>query len=344
MCQSQANGGVRCTYADQIANIRRKALYKHRKSYDAAREAEKAIRVWQEGNPDIVQAHLPASQPFQAAPNLKPIPKTLLSLFTAKSREPITGFPEQQRQEHTAKLFEENQQWMEALTQDEENVIRHYAMNLYELVNAYLRRGGLAKLYRENPFYKDREVKIPDQVSSLDSAITKAPIPEEPRKLFRFFRVPAGVTPNQYIERYFKTGEGFKDKGYMSTTADPEFIMAHMHNRNKGTKNHGYIVMEIITKQGASLQPRATSRSGNVQSLEKEIMLPRNMKMRIAGSRRSQRFEFASNRMELHQQYGNAGYNMSDDSYARWGKFKKGDHMNFPVIQMVDEKLISETR
>jgi len=343
MCKSLAEGGQRCTYADQVANVRRKARYKHRDDYDMEREATKAVRAWQAANPEIVRAHLPETQPFQASPNKKPIPEKLLSLFTAKAREAIKGLPDGERQAATKALYDAKKEWEASLTKDEDNAVHQYAMNFYEVVNSHLRRSGMAQLIKENPFYKDYlNGRVQGNIKALDEAIAKAPQPDEPRKLFRFFRVPAGVTPTEYIERYFKTGEGFKDRGYMSTTADPEFIMGHMYDRNKGTQNHGYIVMEIITRQGASLQSRENTRAGDIQSLENEVLLPRNMKLRIANSRPSQRFEFASDRRDLHNQYGNAGYSMSDTTYARWGKFKQGDRMNFPIIQMVDERLIDE--
>lgn len=344
MCQSIADGGKRCVYADEIANVRRKARYKHRGDYDVERKASDAVRQWKEEHKDLVREHLPEKEPFCAPPNKAPIPAELKALFTQKAREAIKGLPEEERIVYTKALFEDQKAWTEKLTQDEDNSIRSYAMNLFELVNAHLRRKGLPELLGQNPFWKEdgRKERMLQEIAELDSAIAKAKQAEEPRKVYRFFRVPAGVTPNEYIERYFKTGEAFKDRGFMSTTADPEFIMAHMHDRNGGNKNQGYVVMEIFTKQGASLQNRPESRGGNIQSLEKEILLPRNMKFRIAGSRRSQRFEFASDRKDLNSQYSSISHYGGDESYQRWGKFKQGDHQNFPIIQMVDESLIAE--
>lgn len=344
MCKAKADGGQRCEYADAIANVRRKARYKHRNEYNKERLAEKAVQSWKEAHKDLVREHLPERLPFQEKPNQKSVPQELLDLLSKKSRKAITGLDAEERLAHTAKLFEEQEEWANSLTRDQSNSVRRYTMTLFELVNTVLRKKGLPELIRENPFYReDLAENVPRDIKNLDEALASAKEPEGPRKLYRFFRVPAGVSPNEYIERYFKTGEAFKEKGFMSTTADPEFIMAHMHDRNGGNKNHGYVVMEILSKQGASLQPEEKSRGGDIQSLEKEILLPRNTKFRITGSRRSQRFEFASDRKDLNSQYSR-GYSQSDESYQRWGKFKKGDHMNFPIIQMVDERLISETK
>lgn len=347
MCKSKEDGGKRCDYADQVANARRKASYKFKDDYDALRNVEKAVNEWKEANKDLVVSHLPVTQPFNAPANKKPVPAHLKAMLTQKARDSVTGLPTEERVKLTKDLYDAQYEWSEKLTKDQESAVRQYAMYFFEGVNAHLRREGYPAWLKANPhLYRDTEetlTRVKNDVKYLDEAISLAPTPEEPRKLYRFFRVPAGVTPNEYLERYFKTGEGFKDRGYMSTTADPEFIMGHMWKRNKGTKNHGYIVMEILTKQGASLQNKSTSRSGDIQSLEKEILLPRNMKLRIADTRKSQRFEFASDRRDLNSQY-NESYLTSEDSYQRWGRFKQGEKMNFPLIQMIDEDLITEDK
>lgn len=346
MCMSKENGGKRCDYADQVANARRKALYKFRDDYDAPRKAEAAVNAWKENNKDLVVSHLPATQPFNTQPNKKPIPAHLQALLTQKARDSVMGLPEEERISETKRLYEARTIWFDALTRRQDSAVSHYTMNFFQGVNSHLRREGYAAWLKENThLYNNAEntlARVKEDVRNLDTAIKLAPVPEEPRRLYRFFRVPAGVTPHEYMERYFKTGEAFKEKGYMSTTADPEFIMGHMWKRNKGVKNHGYVVMEIITKQGASLQNKSHSSSGDIQSLEKEILLPRNMKLRIASTRKSQRFEFASDRKDLNSQYSN-NYSTSDEVYQRWGRFKKGDRMNFPLIQMIDEDLIAQT-
>lgn len=344
MCKSSADGGKRCEYADTVTNVRRKARYKHRNSYDTNRLAEKEVEQWKIANPDLIRAHLPETQPFQVPANKKPVPTELLNLLTQRAKIPVTGFEENERKAHTQKLFEEFTIWNEQLNENESDIIRNYAMNFYQGVNSYLRKNGFSQ-WVKNDTYSEKEAmieRIKNNVAELDSALNKAPIPDGPRKLYRFFKVPAGVTPQEYIEKYFTNGEAFKDKGYMSTTADPEFMMGHIYDRNKGEKNHRFVVMEIISQQGASLQSRETSRSGDIQSLEKEILLPRNTKLRIISSRRSQKFELASDRKDLDAQYVNK-YTNGNGYFEKWGKFKKGYSMNFPLIQLIDEKLIAET-
>lgn len=339
MCKSKEEGGGRCEYADTIANVRRKAKYLHREKYYPSQEAEKVVRAWKEENQEFVMAHLPETQPFQVPPNRKPIPEKLKSLLVKKSREEVMGLPKEERISLTTQLFEDNKKWAKTLTEDESDIMRRYAMTYYELVNSVLRRTGLAQLRKENRIFKGDLSEVKEKTALLDSAIAKAPKPNEPRKLFRYFQVPDGVTSEEYMRRYFKEGESFKDRGYMSTSVDPEFITALVDGEKE--KKGNFIVMEIITKQGASLQNEKVGRSGDIQSLENEILLPRNMKLRIAGVRKSQRFAFADDRQDLYSQFGGPDRYLSDSGYQRWGKYKKDDKINLSIIQLVDEALIS---
>lgn len=345
MCQAKAAGGKRCDYADQVANIRKKARYKHRNGYPSERErqAAAAVKKWKEENSDVVTAHLPEKFPFQVSGNKKPIPDSLLKMLNPSARTPVSGLEKEHRDALTVKMFNENENWVAGLKKDEENALNSYAMNGYEIVNPSLRRTGLGSVLRENPFYReqDLEKRVKTQSSHLDSALLKAEKTDEIRKVYRFYQVPDGVSNKEFAERFFTPGESYKDLGYMSTSADPEYLLAHIHRANKGKANARFVVMEILTKRGASLQPDKTARSGNVQSLEKEYLLPRNMKMRIAGVRKQQSFTFADDRKDLAGHFISGHF--SDYAYERWGEFKKGHRRAFPLIQLVDEQLITET-
>jgi len=341
MCHSQAEGGGRCEYADMLANVRRKALYKHRdrpSSY-ASRKAFDEVEAWKDEHKDIVKEHLPERQHFQVEGKTKPVPQSLLNMLTPSTRTPVVGLPEDEQQALTRQLCAERRQWEENMTEDEESALHGYTITAYDLFNRTLRRTGLKEFYAKYPHMKDRDngsertnqERTKRSAHVMDSAFKKTPPVEEPRKLYRYFRVPAGVTPVEYMERYFATGEGFKDHAFMSTSADPEFIMAHLRNKNGGKQNKKYVVMEILTKQGGSLQDSEETQVGHLQSMEKEVLLPRNMRFRVVGVRKSQRFEFAEDRMDLGDQYG------------IWEGCEKGERLNFPMVQLVDEQLITRT-
>ena len=342
MCKAKADGGGRCEYADLIANVRRKARYKHRNDYDANRKAEDAVREWQAANPDLVRAHLPTKMPFNYTPSTVPIPKSLLALLTPSSRVPVTGASsEEERKLQVAERHQEYVQWREKLTDDERNAIDNYKMTGFELMNATLRKKGVSRIIRQDYAFSsaEQQAAVKDRASNrvkhLKRALRKTVSKNEVRKVYRFFRVPSGVTPTEYVERYLSKGKGFSDPAFLSTSADPEFLMAHIWDRNNGSKNHGYIVMEILTGQGQSLQGQPTTEAGIVQSLENEVLLPAGTKLRVAGFNPSQRFEFGVDRPDLSEHYG---------LFRPYAKGKnthvKGARANYPLVQLIDERLL----
>lgn len=349
MCKSKAEGGERCEYADMIANVRKKVRYQYRdKPFHRERKVTDAVNAWKDAHPELVKAHLPEKMPFQYTPKERPVPKELLTMLTPSSRVPVTGASDPEtRLQSVIKMHEEFKDWESRLELDEVRAVHSYTMSAFEKMNTFLRKKGFSQKLKEDYSYRipeDEFQRVKDrtkeQIGALKSAFKKTAPQEEPRKLYRFFRVPAGVSSREYVERYLQTGEGFTDAAFMSTTSDPEFIMAHLHDRNKGTKNHAYVVMEILTKQGQSVQPHPYTSSGHVQSLENEVLLPAGTKLRVAGFNPVQRFEYGSDRRDLHGQY-----NITSDSYflfKEYGHHSKGDRMNFPMIQLIDEKLITE--
>lgn len=349
MC-NVGGGDNRCEYADMITNVRKKARYKYREDqYDRERKVEKDVRKWKDANPELVKAHLPEKMPFHFTPKDRPIPKELTAMLTPSSRVPVTGKGSaEERQAAVKTLNESYEKWKERLNLDEDRSVGYYTMAGFSLMNAVLRKKGFhAELKKEFSYVKNEDEaseilsRTKEQVASLKSALKKSTPMSEPRKLYRFFRVPAGVTPTEFMEKYLATGEGFSDPAFMSTTADPEFIMSHMHDRNEGKTNHGYVVMEILTKQGQSLQQYPFARPGNIQSMESEVLLPAGTKLRVAGHNKVQRFEYGSDRKDLHQQY-NMGAGSSDWMFREFGHHSQGDRLNFPMIKLVDEKLIDE--
>ncbi len=348
MCQSKANGGQRCGYSDQITNVRKKAKYKYRDLAPSKQEklVREAVTKWKNANKQVVLEHLPETRPFQIKPGRKPLPDSIKKMLTDKTTTPVTAGKQEEQEAVTKRMYDEHEEWVDTLEDEEDWGVSNYAMNGYIQINALLRRHGISAMTRENPELRDGEwkEKTRTRISEIDSALKKASDlnkDREPHRLYRFYKVPDGVTPAQFIEKYFQEGEGYTDQGYMSTSADPEFIMSSLHKKNKGKRNTNYVVMEILTKQGASLQQSAKGQTGNIQSLEKEYLLPRNMKFRIAGVRKQQVFEFGSARADLYSHHATNWHTGPIPDYVNI--FQPGDKRRFPMIQLVDEKLIRES-
>lgn len=328
-------GGKRCEYADSIANVRRKTRSKLKNSYNLEREVADAVEKFKEDNPALVLEHLPERMAFQYQPPNRPIPahiKSLLDPYSVRAK----GSAED-KNVLFGQLHERGREWRDSLTRAEDNAVSQYTMSAYESMNTYLRRHGFRDWAKQNQFLWSGEGQqsymenvIKPRIAEMDLALKKALMPDEPEKLYRFFRVPSGVTPAQYIRKYFTPGQGFKDRGFLSTTADPEYVAAHIMSRSGGTRNKHYVVMEILSSRGASLQPRPKGDPGWVQSLEAEIVLPRNAGLHIVDSGK-RHFEFGKDRPDLAQRYNMFG--------GRAIAPVEGTSIALPVIRMVDSAL-----
>jgi hypothetical protein len=331
-------GGKRCEYADSISNVRRKARSKHKGSSNVEREVVKAVQTFKEQNPALVLAHLPEKMAFQYEPPKRPVPEHIKSLLEPYTT-PARGSAED-KDVLLGHLHERGREWRESLTRLEDNTVHQYTMSAYDAMNTYLRRHGFRDWANQNKFLWSGESQqdyvkqtIKPRIAEMDAALKKAPVPEEPEKLYRFFRVPSGVTPAQYIRKYFTAGGGFKDRGFLSTTADPEYVAAHVMSRSGGTRNKHYVVMEILSSRGASLQPKAKGSPGWVQSLEAEIILPRNAGLHIVDSGK-RTFEFGKDRPDLEQRYNMFG--------GKGVSLREGTTIALPVIRMVDTALTAK--
>lgn len=347
-------GGKRCEYPDAISNVRKKARYHHRNSNDRQRNdaVEKAVLAFQNENPDFTKAHLPNSETFQVKAPKWEVPARLIEML-GNSRHKIKGAEFDDRKAFYAGLTAQNTQWMNSLTANEKAALSKYTTHHYEEVNLYLRGKGYRQWFKDNR--KDRfpdyawdpnavkhtpenvyENRLKPVIDNMTLAMDKASRNDEPRKLYRYHRIPGGITSKEYADKYFKDGEGFKDKGFMSTTADPEFVAAHILNAEKDKTGDRYVVFEILTKDGGSLQieedPYQGRMQGGIHPLEAEVVLPRNKGMRII-DHGTRTFEFAKNRIDMQKHW-----RPKDD------RFRKGRKVSVELIRMIDEDLIREVR
>lgn len=356
-------GGKRCEYADIISNVRKKARSKLETAgvnFGIERKITDAVNEFKEQNPDLVVQHLPEKWGFEHEIETKPIPESIQALLGGK-REPVTGCGEEDKAEFFRKLYDRHQQWKEALNDAEYGTLSAYSIYSFEYMNAYLRRKGLSKWAKENPMMVESyegglkefiEVKAKPRIEDLDSAMEKVhsrpappkkkwfakkqdevkPAENDPQKLYRFFRVPAGVKPEEFAKKYFEPGSGFKDKGYLSTSADPEYVASHIMDRSKGGKtNRNYIVLEMVSARGGSLQKHEGPNSSSIQSFEAEVLLPRGSTFQIVDTVKK-KITFAKDRKDIETKYRNSDGSVHD--------FSAGKGISVPIIRMVDTELL----
>lgn len=338
MCNSKAEGGRRCEFSALVNNVRRRARRKYGKGSYATRKVEDAVARWKIENSELVMQHLPERAPFSAKPGRRLIPDAILAMLERKASDPIRGLPGEERKQETRELHERHERWREQLSEDERDAVISYSFTAFESINSHLRR----KSVREKNMSREEHLKRRDytarQVDRIDSALRKGEDFQAPQRLFRVYALPHGVSAEQFLERYMREGESFKDSAYLSTTKDPEFAMAKIQAERRGTgkrvpRNH--IVLEIISSRGRSMQRKERESTSTIQSLEKEVILPRNTKLRIAGVRPSQRYTYASDRPELADRVIGSmhGFQYQRDAH-------EGQRLVIPTVQLVDEELI----
>lgn len=357
-------GGKRCDYADIISNVRKKARSKLETEgidYGVEAKVNMAVNEFQEKNPELVVAHLPERWGFEHEIEAKEIPANIKELLGDK-KAPVAGCSEEEKSGFFRGLYEKHEEWKASLTKEESGIVATYSIYSYEYMNAYLRRKGLSKWAKENPMMIESyegglkefiEVKAKPRIADLDSALEKASAPKipkknissffrkkedikepEPQKLYRFFRVPPGVTPDQFAKKYFEPGSGFKEKGYLSTSADPEYVASHIMDRSPGKKNRvnkNYIVLEMVSNQGASLQPTPETEDSRIQTFEAEVLLPRGTTFQIVDTVKK-KIVFGKDRKDIEKKYRNSDGSLHD--------FSAGKGINVPIIRMVDTKLL----
>lgn len=334
-------GGKRCEYSDALSNVRKKVRSKNKGENVAKHDLERAValevRTFQEKNPELVRAHMPEKLGFHYTPRKKEVSSELKTLLGDYS-QPVKGVGGDAKAEFFLNMFNRNKEWQKNLTQDEQNSLHNYTLSAFEYINPFFRRHGFTAYMKEHAYMwasygRDGFIqRLRDQANDIDSALKKRPEPETPDKLYRFYRVPAGVSPAVFIKKYLPKGGGFKDRGFLSASTDPEYIAAHIMDRSASKKNTGYVVLEMLSDRGGSLQMRDEPDPGWVQSLESEILLPRNTGFQIVDSGKKD-FVFNKHREDLEQRFRMFNSRKSLD-------FSEGNGIQLPVVRMVDTKLI----
>lgn len=333
-------GGKRCEYSDALANVRKKYRSKNKDRSGTSsleREVQKEVQKFKEKNPALVRAHMPEKLGFQYTPRKKEVSSELKALLGSYD-EPVKGVDGDTKKEFFKTMHARNREWHEHLTESETAAVHNYSMSAFEYINPFFRRHGFTEYMKKERFMweargKDAFIeRLKNQARDIDSALAKRPAPEQPDKLYRFYRIPAGVSPALFIKKYFPAGGGFKDRGFLSASADPEYIAAHIMDRSGGKRNKGYVVLEMLSDRGGSLQYKDEPDPGWVQSLEAEILLPRNTGFQIVDSGKKN-FTFNKDRDDLEERFHTFNNTHSLD-------FSEGKGIELPVVRMIDTKLI----
>lgn len=318
MCRA---GGRRCEYADALSSVRRKVRRskQYQQTYPDAqhRMIKDAEKKWKNENPELVQAHMRTREKWQtkaAAMDVAEL-KRFEKLFPTniKVADPATA------REHTTRMYEENQASKEILTDEEWGTLRSYTQISHEVINAILRGNEKDLRHEWGPDSIERNTV---RVDLMDSAMKKLHTESEPRVLYRHVLVPPGINAEDYAKRYWIEGERVRDDAFLSTTEDPAYIAGHIHKRSPSQ----YVVLQILSPQGISMQNEEHERIGQVQTFEKERLLPRGTNLRVLSQSRK-RINVPPQRAAVHAQFAGAVSRIKPRTVT--------------VVQLVDESLIS---
>lgn len=297
-------GGPRCSYSQEWLAAKRKLqrskAYRDASYYEHERLERAARWRFQKEHPKEYQAHLPAREKWQT--KAKPLTRRRAEAL-AKAFPKPAGWTAAEAPLRTKQLALEKALFKDSLPEKLEDVLVYYSQNGHADINGFLRRGerALDDGTRED-LASVREHTL-RRISELDEIFARAPKSKEPRVLYRHMLVEPGISPRAYAERYFKVGERVTDAAYMSTTEDASYIRGHAFKRSPSE----YLVMQIVSRQGVSLQRQDYESAGSVQSWEKERLLPRGTKLRVLAIR-SEEFSIDPAREEMRKQFGNLWY------------------------------------
>lgn len=218
-------------------------------------------------------------------------------------------------------LYDASRAVEKGLSKEMQNSLRSYAMGSYVSVNSLLREGneGMEKEVRDDfkhstvsdELLEEYRIRAEKITQDLDRAFAEHEVSfAEPIVLYRAVHVnPQGKTPLQHIKSSHKIGDIVEDSGFVSTSADSDYMSFFGRNR---VKKHGAVVVyEILAKKGLPIfretlkeeEGRSRIEQGNIQSYEREVLLNRGSKFKVVNVK-NVTFEHSYNNKDLGYSYG----------------------------------------
>lgn len=197
--------------------------------------------------------------------------KPLKSLSKPRKQR-IKGITEEENKALTQRMIEEFKNMESQLNLSEQNTLSHYTFAGSSSMNRLL--------HNEPRDYENTPEKIEQNwkdIKALDKIIEKFGNNGETRTLYRYLNLDKKTDIKDFLQKTFVEGEEYSDTGFMSTTEDISLIAGYA---KKHSRNRNFIVLEIETNKGISLQQKE-EQVGDILTFEKERLLPRDMKFTV---------------------------------------------------------------
>lgn len=234
-----------------------------------------------------------------------------------------TTAPTQQEADQKAtELHNEYKKILQYLNKEQKHALSYYSFSGSKEIHSNFRKTPLKNVNEEDK-------KLINKISqNLSQAIVEQSPKDKERTLYHYIKNYSDKPLDKFIKENFLEKQEFSDKSVLSTSEDPSFISAYISKQ----KNHNqYIVFEIVSKDGISLQSREQERPGNLQSFEKERLLPTNKKFKIVHIR-EEKIKISNSRQKLYENF-NPTYNINSIP-------KKISPKNTTIISMIDNDLL----
>ena len=173
----------------------------------------------------------------------------------------------------------ESQAFKNKLTKDEEYALSKYMSLSFEYINPILREETGEGQFFDNEFNnQNSHERAQELIPKIDSALAKH-IGKKKHLTYRAFTVKGKQNVDEYIASHYKIGDTVSDKAYLSTAADPDYLLLHnefSHDR--------MFVFEILGKNGVPVHTiNAEEYAASPSNYEREVLYPRNTKFKVVG-------------------------------------------------------------
>lgn len=276
------------------------------------------------------------TQIVEAKRQAQTVSSTKASLFPeGKKRSGLNG----SKPNWANELFDQSMEVEDIMDAQDNTAVPHYRGTIAKDLNAYL-RGGLQgfkdRLNKKDDYDPEvvaqndatdwtRTVQRFDELTEeIDAWFEHEKTWDEPKLLYRaisFYNNDlGGKTLLQYANETFKPGAVIEDKAFVSTSADPDFML--FFGRRGWYKKQQHIVFEIAAKKGLPVldtrngrysrdpEKRSQPTDGDLQSFEREVLLKRGTKFRVVGVK-NLNFEHTYNEYDGDDGWGNLRINRS---------------------------------
>ncbi|MGW1291093.1 ADP-ribosyltransferase, partial [Streptomyces sp. NPDC002586] len=179
-------------------------------------------------------------------------------------------------------LEDESYSWSQELTDKEEEYVGEFTAEHFDEINRHLYSGK-----SPDEMVDGMDVPLGEVCTHLDSAIDRAPEPDQPHIIYRGFQPPREIKKAdrvlEWVKDNFKVGGVYRDDSYMSFSHCPDVAASFSPNNwfdsktERGKASHG-VVFECVTSRGA-----AVAAVSQYENEERERLLKRGSTFHVIG-------------------------------------------------------------